>query len=130
MCKVEICCSCSITQLCLTLCDPMDCSMPGFPIHHYLLEFAQAQVHWVDVAIQPSHPLLVPSSPVLNLSHHQALFQWVSSSHHVANILELQLNCMPTQGAELQVWMDLDFYITTFVTTWMDLEIIILCKVR
>ena len=69
-------CCCSVTQSCPTLCDPMDCSTPGFPVHHYLLEFAQTHVHWVDDAIQPSHPLLFPSPLAFNLSQHQGLFQW------------------------------------------------------
>ena len=68
----------SVAQSCLTLCDPIDCSMPGFPVHHQLLEFTQTHVHWVHDAIQPSHPLSSPSFPVLNLSQHQGLFQWVS----------------------------------------------------
>ena len=79
------------TQSCPTLCDPMDCSTPSFAVLHYLLEFAQTHVHWVDDAIQPSHPLLRFSHPVLNLSQHQGLFQWVSSPHQVAKELELQL---------------------------------------
>ena len=69
-----------VAQSCLTLCDPMNCSMPGFPVLHYLSKFVQTHVHWVNDIIQPSHPLL-PSSPAFNLSHHQGLFQWVSSSH-------------------------------------------------
>ena len=72
------CCCCWITQSCPTLCNPMDCSTPGFPVLHYLLEFAQAHAHWVDDAIQTSHLLSPPSSPALNLSEHQDLFQWVS----------------------------------------------------
>ena len=68
-------CCCSVTQLCSTLCDPMDCSMPGFPVLCYLLEFAQTQVHWISDAIQPSHPLSSPSSPALNLSQNQDLSQ-------------------------------------------------------
>ena len=82
--------SCSFAQLCPSLCDPIDCSMPGFPVHHRLLKFAQTQAHWVGDAIQPSHPLLSPS-PAFNLSQHQGLFKWVSSSHQVAKILEIQL---------------------------------------
>ena len=70
-------------QLCLTLCNPMDCCMPGFPVLHYLLEFAQIHVHWVNNAIQPSHPLLPSSPPALSLSQHQGLFQRVSSLHQV-----------------------------------------------
>ena len=72
------------------LCDPMDCSMPGLPVHHQLLESTQTHVHRVGDAIQPPHPLLSPS-PALNLSQHQGLFQWVSSSLQVAKVLEFQL---------------------------------------
>ena len=70
--------------------QPMDCSTPGFPVHHHLPELPQTHVHWVSDAIQPSHPLSSPS-PAFNLSQHQCLFQWVSSSHQVAKVLELQL---------------------------------------
>ena len=83
--------TCSVAQLCLTLCDPMDCSTPGFPVLHYLLEFAQTRVHWVGDAIQPSHPLLSPSPLAFYLSQHHCLFQWVSSSHQMTQVLELQL---------------------------------------
>ena len=78
-------------QSCPTLCDPMNRSMPGLPVHHQLLEFTQSHVHWVGDAIQPSHPLSSPSSPTLNLSQHRGLFKWVSSSHQVSKVLELQL---------------------------------------
>ena len=81
---------CSVSQSCPTLCDPMDYSTPGFPVLHYLQEFAQTHVHWVDDAIKPSHLLSSPSPPTLNLSQHQGLFQWVSPSHQVAKLLELQ----------------------------------------
>ena len=60
----------------------MDCSTPGLPVHHQLPEFTQTHVHWVSDAIQPSHPLLPLSPPVLNLPQHQGLFHWVNSSHH------------------------------------------------
>ena len=75
-------CFCSVTQSSLTLCDPMDDSTPGFPVLHYLLEFAQTHIHWVNDAIQPSHPLLPPSPLALNLSQHQGLFpmSWVFTS--------------------------------------------------
>ena len=63
-----------VAQLYPTLCDPTDCSMPGFPVHHQLLELPQTHVHWVGDAIQPSHPLLSPSSPAISLSQHQGLF--------------------------------------------------------
>ena len=72
--------------------------MPGFPVLHYLPEFAQTYVHWVGDAIQPSRPLLSPSPPVFNLSQHQGLFQWVSSLHQVANILEFQLQHQWREG--------------------------------
>ena len=81
----------SVAQSCLTLCDPMDCSTPGFPIHHQLPQLDYTHVHQVSDAIQPSHPLSSPSSPAFNLSQHQGLFKWVSSSHQVAKVLELQL---------------------------------------
>ena len=81
----------SVAQPCLTRCNPMDCSMPGLPVHHHLQEFNQTHVHWVSDAIQPSHPLSSPSSPIFNLSQHQGLFKWVSSSHQVAKVLEFQL---------------------------------------
>ena len=74
-----------------TLCDPMDCSMPGFPVHHQIPELTQTYVCQVGDAIQPSHPLSSPSLPTFSLSQHQGLFQWVSSSHQVAKILEFQL---------------------------------------
>ena len=84
----------SVTQLCLNLCDAMDCSMPGFPVHHQLPELTQTHVHWVGDAIQPTHPLLSPTPPVFNLSLHQGnesvLFKWVSSSHQVAEALEFK----------------------------------------
>ena len=84
-----ICCY-SFIQCGPTFYNSMDCSTPGFPVLHHLPEFAQTHVHWVHVAIQPSHPLLFPSPPALNLFQHQDLFQWVGSSHQVAKILELQ----------------------------------------
>ena len=78
----------SVAQSCLTLCDPMDCSMPGFPVLHQLPKLAQTHSNWVSDAIQPSHPLSSPSPPAFNLSLHQGLFQWVNSSHQVAKVLE------------------------------------------
>ena len=76
---------------CPTLCNPMDCRTPGFPVHHQLLELAQTHVNWVSDAIQPSHPLLSPSPPTFNLTQYQGLFQWVSSSYQVAKVLKFQL---------------------------------------
>ena len=81
----------SVAQSCPTLCDPIDCSMPGFPVHHQLPKVAQTHVLRVGDAIQPSHPLSSPSPLAFNLSQHQGLFQWVSSLHQVAKVLEFQL---------------------------------------
>ena len=74
----------SVTQSCLTLSNPMDCSMLGLPVHHQLLEFTQIQVHWIGDDIQPFHPLSSPSPPAFNFSQHQGLFKWVSSLDQVA----------------------------------------------
>ena len=100
----------SATQSCPTLCDPMDCSTPGFPVHHQLPELAQTHVHWVSDAIQPSRPLLSPCPPALNLSQHQGLFKWVSSSRQVAKVLEFQLQHQSFQWKFRTVRMD-----------WLDL---------
>ena len=81
----------SVAQSCLTLCDPVDWSTPGVPVHHQLPELTQTHVHKVGDAIQPSHPLLSRSPSAFNLAQHQGLFQWVSSSHQVAKVLEFQL---------------------------------------
>ena len=81
----------SVAQSCPTLCDPMNCSTPGLPVHQHFPEFTQTHVHQIGDAIQPSHPLSSPSPPVPNPSQHQSLFQWVSSSHQVAKILEFQV---------------------------------------
>ena len=87
----------SVAQLCLTLCDPMNRSTPGLPVHHQLLESTQTHVHWVGDAIQPSHPLSSPSPPAFILSQHQGLFQWVRSLHQVAKVLEFQLQHQSSQ---------------------------------
>ena len=78
----------SVAQLCLTLRVPMECNTPGFPVHHQLPEPTQTHVHCVGDAIQLSHPLSSPSPPAFNLSQYQGLFQWVSSLHQVAKVLE------------------------------------------
>ena len=90
----------------------MDCSTPGLPVHHQLLELTQAHVHWVSDAIQPSHPLSSPSLPPLNLSQHQGLFKWISSSHEVAKVLEFQFQhqCFQWTLRTDLLWMD-----------WLDL---------
>ena len=87
----------SDTQSCPTLCDCINRSTPGLPVHHQLPEFTKTHVHWVSEAIQPSHPLSSPSSPAPNLSQHQSLFQWVNSSHEVAKVLEFQLWIIPSK---------------------------------
>ena len=77
----------SVAQSCQTLCDPMNHSTPGLPVHHQLPDFTQTHIHQVGDAIQPSHPLSSPSPPAPNPSQHQGLFQWVNSSHEVAKVL-------------------------------------------
>ena len=84
----------SVTQSCLTPCDPIDCITTGRPVHHQLPELAQTHAHWVDDAIQPSHPLS-SLSPSFNLSQHQSLFQWVSSSHQVAKYWSFSFSITP-----------------------------------
>ena len=86
-------CGCSVAWSCLTICDPMDCSTPGFPVLHHTPELAQIHVQWVSDAIQPSYPLSSPSPPAFNLSKHQGLFQWVSSSHQVAKYWSFKALC-------------------------------------
>ena len=76
--------------------SPMNRSMPGLPVHHQLPEFTQTYVRRVGDAIQPSHSLLSPSPPALNLSQHMGLFQWVSFSHHVAKVLEFRFDVSPS----------------------------------
>ena len=82
----------SIAQACPILCNPMNCSMPGFPVHCQLPELAQTHVCWVSDAIHPSYPLSSPSPTAFNLSQHQGLFQWVSSLHQGAKVLAFQLH--------------------------------------
>ena len=95
---------CSGSKSCPTLCDPMDYSTPGFSVHHQLWELAQTHVHRVSDTIQPSHPLSSPSPPAFNLSQHQGLFQWVSSLHQVAKVLEFQLQHQSFWCEELTHW--------------------------
>ena len=86
----------SVVQSCPTLCDSMNCSMPGLPIHHQLLESTQTHVNWDGDAIQPSHPLLSCSSPAFNLSQHQGLFKWVSSSIRWPKYWSFSFSISPT----------------------------------
>ena len=95
----------SVAQSHLTLCDPVDCSKPGFPVHHQLPELAQTHVHRVGDAIQLSHPLSSLSPPDINSAQYQGLFQWVSSSHQVAKVLELHLKHQSFQS--IQDWFPL-----------------------
>ena len=102
----------SVTQSCRTLCNPMNRSMPVPPVHHQLPEFTQTHAYRVGDAIQPSHPLSSPSPPAPNPSQHQALFQWVNSSHEVAKVLEFQLQhqsfqCIPGLISFRMDWWDL-----------------------
>ena len=102
----------SVTQSYLTLYDPMDCSMPGFPVHHQLPELAQTHVHWVSDDIQPSHPLLSLPPPVFNFSQHQGLFQWVSSLHKVANYCSFSFSISISPSNEY--WGQISFRIDWF----------------
>ena len=98
----------SVAQSCPTLCDPMNRSTPGLPVHHQLLEFTQTHVHQVDDATQPSCPLSSPSPHAPNPSQHQGLFQWVNSSHGVAKVLEFQLQHQSFQLISLKMdWLEL-----------------------
>ena len=87
----------SVAQPCSTLCDPMNRSTAGLPVHHLLAEFTQTHMHRVSDAIQPSHPPSSPSSPAPSSSQHQSIFQWVNSSHEVAKVLEFQPNIIPSK---------------------------------
>ena len=100
--------------MCATLCDPMDCSMPGFPVHYQHLEPTKMHVHLEGNAIQPSHPLSSPSPPAFNLSQNQGLFKWVTSLHQGAKILEFQLQQQSFQFNQFRI----DF---SFRMDWLDL---------
>ena len=91
-------------------CNPKNCSTPGSYILYSLLKFVQVHVHWVGDAIQPSHPLSLPSPPALSLSQHQGLFQWVSSSHQVAKLLELQLSISPSNEYSGLIFFRMDWF--------------------
>ena len=102
----------SVAQSCLTLCDPINCIMPGLSVHHQLLEFTQTHVHQVSDVIRPSHPLSSPSPLAPNPSQQQGLFQWVNSSHEVAKVLEFQpqhqsFQRTPRTGSFRMDWLDL-----------------------
>ena len=105
----------SVTQSSPTLCDPMDCSMPGLPIDHQLPEFIQTYVHWVGDAIQPSHPLLSLFLPAPNPSQHEGLFQPVNSSHEVAKVLDFSASAS-VLSMNTQDWSPLGW------TGWISLQ--------
>ena len=113
MCECQITMSVSrVAQLCQTLCDTMNHSTPGLPVHHQLPEFTQIHVHQLSDAIQPSHPLSSPSPPALNLSQHQGPFQWVSSLHQVPKYWSFSFSISPSNeySGLISFWMD-----------WLDL---------
>ena len=110
--KVPAFCCCSVSKSCPTLCDSVNCSRPGFPVLHYLLEFAQSHVHWVDDAIQPSHPLSPPSPSALNLSQHQGL----------SNELLLHMRYPKYWGASLRISPSNEYSgLISFRIYWFDL---------
>ena len=100
----------------------MDCSTPGLPVHHQLLKLAQTNVHWVSDAIQPSHPLSSPSTPAFNLSQNQGLFQWVSSSHQMAKVLEWGAIAFSERNLVLNIhWKDWCWsWNSNFFATWCE----------
>ena len=107
------------SQSCLNLCDPMDCSTPGLPVHHQLQEFTQTYVHWVSDAIQPSHPFSSTTLPAFNLSQHQGLFQWVSSSYQVAEVLSFSFSISPSNEYSGLISFRIDwFYLFAVQGTW------------
>ena len=105
----------SATQSHLTLCDPMNRSTPGLPVHHQLLESTQVHVHQVGDAIQPSYPLSSPSPPALNLFQHQGPFKWVSSSHQVAKVLNCNFKTTEKPTSAFQCCVAFYFYL--FIAT-------------
>ena len=102
----------SVAHSCPTLCDFMDYSTPGLPVHHWLPEFTQTHVHWVGDAIQPSPPLSSPSLPAFNLSQHQGLFQWVNSLHQVTKYWSFSFSISPSNEYSGLI---------TFRMDWLDL---------
>ena len=106
---------CSGTKSCPAICNLMYCSMPGCLVLHHFSEFTQAHVHWVGDAIEPFHPLSSPCPPALNLSQHQGLFKWVSSSHQVAKILRVSAS-ISVLPKNIQNWSPLGW------TGWISLQ--------
>ena len=104
--------------LCLTLWDPRDCTMPGFLVLHYFLEFVQTHVHWVSHAIQSSHPLSPISASAVNLSQHQGLFQWVSSSHQVVTVWSFSFSIRPSNKYSRLISFRIDWL--DFLAVWVS----------
>ena len=102
----------SVAQSCPTLCSPMDCSMPGLPVHHQLQELTQTHVHWVSDATQPSYPLSSPSPPAVNLSQHRGLLRWASSSIRWPKYWSFSFNISPSNEYSGLI---------SFRTDWLDL---------
>ena len=102
----------SVAQSCLTLCNPIDCSTPGIPVHHQLPEFTQTHARWLSDTIQPSHPLSSPSPPTFNLSQPQCLFKWLSSLHQVAKYWSYSFSISPSNEYS---WM------ISFRMNWLNL---------
>ena len=100
----------SVAKLCLTLCNPTDSSIPGFPVLHYLLKFARTPVHWVKDAIQPAHPLSPPSSPFSLPQHQGFFFQWVSSSHQVPKYWNFSLSISPSNEYSVLISFRIDWF--------------------
>ena len=100
----------SVAQSCPTLCNPMDCSTPGFPVHHQLSGPTQTHVHRVGDAIQPSHPRSSPFPSAPSPSQHQGLFKWVGSSHKIAKVLEFQLQHQSFQWILRTDFLGIDWF--------------------
>ena len=111
----------SVDQSCLTLCNPMDCSMPGFPVQHQIPELAQTHVHWVGDAIQPSHPLSSPFPPAFDLSQHQGLFQRVSSLHRWPKYWSFIFSISPSNEYSGLMSFRIDFDLLAVQGTLMSL---------
>ena len=102
----------SVAQSCLTLCDPMNRSMPGLPVHHQLPEFTQTHVHRVSDAIQPSHPPSSPSPPASSSSQQQSLFQWVNSSMRWPKYLSFSFSIIPSEEIQGLISFRMDWFLS------------------
>ena len=111
-------CCCSVTQLCPTLCNPMDCSTPGLHVPHHLPKFVQVHIHLIGDALQPSHPLMPSSPSALNLSQKQGLFQWVICMHQMTKILEFKLQHQSFHWVQFSSVQSLS-HVRLFATPWI-----------